>query len=695
MKRLSILLLTFALLFSLSACAGTPSASPEPNAQSGDIWVNPHQNDYTLTRLRMVGKGEDSSGYKIAFFPPSTLEGAEGFLVGYSVCGFDEVWDALSALSRDEILALDKPANRAYVMTDLSYCDGAGNTLNTAQKDLVTGEAFTEAGMHYFYAGVFGKDGLLSLEKAEQTVYFAPTAGKLTFTRSGSMLSVSFESEPDGELEKNYVFLSPNGFDAVKEQLAAADPAFMDSLVKDGKALCFDNAASTEFTMDLSSQKDLDGNAADAGRCCYVYVASVTADAVAGISYCSDRLVTPEELPASSGIIADGKGILFPNGGAATIGGGRSSILSSSQSIFRDFPDTPRVAVIGASSGSEREIWSYFYQDTSSVLSFEHRFAEAGFEAVYIPLTAENRDSIGSDPYWAALVSSCHGVYFTGGDQSLGIYALQNADGTPNAIGLAVQDLFARGGFLSGTSAGAHMLGSVCYQDADSHAVLTHPVPTNADLTASGVVCGEEGALYQGLPCDKSASGYSLVFDSHFGARGRLARLCAMQHAGGAAYAIGLDEATGIAISDGVGTVFGSGTVTVLDNRNAAYKGTDTHFAVSGLRVSLLSAGDQFNFSNGCMLPAASKSAVSGSAETEQPEDLLAANSAQTRALLTFARSADSSARYTVSAEGDSFALTLQKGEDFAVFSSEKTYAASALSDLPQTAAGGLLLDIE
>ena len=58
-------------------------------------------------------------------------------------------------------------------------------------------------------------------------------------------------------------------------------------------------------------------------------------------------------------------------------------------------------------------------------------------------------------------------------------------------------------------------------------------------------------------------------------------------------------------------------------------------------------------------------------------------------------RSADPSARYTVSAEGDSFTLTLQKEEDFAVFSSEKTYAASALSDLPQTAVGGLLLDIE
>ena len=49
------------------------------------------QTDYTLTRLRMVGKGEDSSGYKIAFFPPSTLEGAEGFLVGSRAGGLDEV----------------------------------------------------------------------------------------------------------------------------------------------------------------------------------------------------------------------------------------------------------------------------------------------------------------------------------------------------------------------------------------------------------------------------------------------------------------------------------------------------------------------------------------------------------------------------------------------------------------------------
>ena len=139
--------------------------NPDPEKQ-GDAWVNPQFNEYTLTKLRMVGKGDESSGYKVAFFPPETLDGAEGFLVFYSVREFDEVWEYLSSLTREEILTLDKPANRAYVMTDLSYCDGVGNTLNTAQKDLITGDDFTEPGTHYFYAAVFGADGLLSLEKA-------------------------------------------------------------------------------------------------------------------------------------------------------------------------------------------------------------------------------------------------------------------------------------------------------------------------------------------------------------------------------------------------------------------------------------------------------------------------------------------------------------------------------------------------
>ena len=228
MKKCLSVLTAALLLLMLCACGSKEPAAPE---KQGDAWVNPQFNEYTLTKLRMVGKGDESSGYKVAFFPPETLDGAEGFLVFYSVREFDEVWEYLSSLTREEILALDKPANCAYVMTDLSYCDGVGNTLNTAQKDLITGDDFTEPGTHYFYAAVFGADGLLSLEKAAQTAYIAPSAGKLRFTREGSVLTGTFASDTEGEIETNYVFLSANGYAAVKEQLSGADRAALDALI--------------------------------------------------------------------------------------------------------------------------------------------------------------------------------------------------------------------------------------------------------------------------------------------------------------------------------------------------------------------------------------------------------------------------------------------------------------------------------
>ena len=213
-------------------------------------------------------------------------------------------------------------------------------------------------------------------------------------------------------------------------------------------------------------------------------------------------------------------------------------------------------------------------------------------------------------------------------------------------------------------------------------------------LTAAGVVCGEEGALYGGLPCDAAACGAALTFDSHFGARGRLARLCTMQRSGGAAYAVGLDEATGIAVTGGVGTVYGAGTVTVLDNRSAVYGNDDSHFSVSDLRVFVLSAGDQFDFTSGTLIASSAKEAPAESAAPEQPEDFLSSGSAQTRALLTFALSGEKSIQHPIAADGEKFTLRVEKSDNFSVVSSEKNYAASALSGLPQCAVSGLLLSI-
>ena len=682
-KLLQKLALVLSLVLLLTACGQTPPV------QGGA----PADNEYTLTRLRLSGRGDGSEDYKVAFFEPKTLEGVQAFLVFYSVRETQEVWDYLSGLTYDEILALDKPVNRAYVITDLSYCDGVGNTLNTAQKDLVTGEPFSEAGEHRFYAATIGTDGLLALACTPQTVSIAPTAGELTFAQDGKTLTGSFRSYTDGEITENYLFCAPEGYAAVREQLAEATPETFQKMAEDGTALAFENAETTDFTLDLAQVKLPGGAAWDGRDCLYLYAASVSQEKFLGINYCDERLVTPADLPESSGTVGTGHGIIFPNGGAAPIGRGRDSIISASQDVFAEFPETPRIAVLGGSSGSERELWSHFYVSDSSA-SFAERFADAGFEAVYLPLTAENRETIGEDPYFAALVSSCHGVYFTGGDQSLGMTSLQRSDGTWNAVGSAVLDLFERGGFLAGTSAGAHMLGDACFQDADSHESLLHPVPTAVKPSAEGVLCGPEGALYEGLPCAVEASGHSLVFDSHFGARGRLARLAVMQAASEADFAIGLDEATGLAVSNGVGTVYGSGTVTILDRSGADYTGSQERFGVEGLALSLLSPGDQFDFSTGTVIPSAAKKPAGEDRTAEQPEDLLGGDSTQTRALLSLALSGTQSMEYPMPTSGESLTAAVRRGGDFAAFCGQRNYRADVLADLPQTTAAGLLLDI-
>ena len=271
---------------------------------------------------------------------------------------------------------------------------------------------------------------------------------------------------------------------------------------------------------------------------------------------------------------------------------------------------------------------------------------------------------------------------------------LLDSKGGFNAVGRAVLDLFDRGGLLAGTSAGAHMLGNICFQDADSHEILTSPVPTKAQVSAEGVHCGPEGAVYDGLPCAVEASGHSLVFDSHFGARGRLARLAVMQSSTGADFAIGLDEATGLAVSGGVGTVYGSDTVTILDKSGAEYTGNDKAFGVKGLKLVLLSPGDCFDFNTGAVTPSKAKSPAAPSLEPEQPKDLLGDSSVQARAVITLALSGQQEQTYPLDAGGQSFTAVLNKTGSFAAFAGQRTYSGSGLTDLTQTTVSGMELDI-
>ncbi len=691
----------------LCACSLEHSSKKADNKQNN---ILNYQNEYSLTKVRMTGGGDNSNDYKIGFKPSEKSDGITAYLVGYSCKEINEVRDYLMTLSQSEIYALDKPVNRAYLITDLSYADGVGNTLNTDQKDIITGGDITEPGTYTFYACTIGEKGLLGIEQANQTVVKEPYAGNLSVKVDANVdeVSGSFKSYESDAILKNIVFYSRNGYAAVKQAISKYSVKQLNALIQDNCALSFKNAVNTTFTLSLNQLMEVDGNTYNQEGLYYLYVASIGENGIVGLSYCDNTFLTPKTLPKPLETIGNGTGhgFVFPNGGAATIGRSRASIISKSQSMFRTIAGTPRIAVLGASSGTEKDIYSYFYIDDASADSYLQRFQDAGFEAVYIPLTAGNYETVGENEYFASLIESCHGVYLTGGDQSKAARALYQEDGSLNMIGEAIMNVYNRGGIIMGTSAGAHIVSNPCFQDGTSYSALYYNGAEAFDISKllgdKEVSANQTGKAiyYSGLDLAKSAAKESLIFDSHFNARGRFGRLALICRDTGMRYGAGLDEATGLAVSDGIGTVFGAGGVTIIDTKNAVF-GHDKSFEVKGLEVYYLSAGDRFDFRTCMITPTRDKKKLTGFGQPEEIKDIFAPNYAVTRAFLSFLQSKECSKSYqALSDMGDDtlppINVTLTRSEQTAIYQSEtmKYDSINALAEYKKTAYEKLLVDI-
>lgn len=697
------------LFLLISAALSACSSGNFPDKSDRQLGKEAYRNEYSLTKVRMTGGGDSSNAFKVSFKPSEKTDGVSAYLVGYSCRDIGKVRDYLMSLSQSEIYALDKPVNRAYIITDLSYADGVGNTLNTGQLDLVTGGDITEPGTYTFYVCTIGEQGLLGIEQAEQTVVREPYAGELSFHLDKGEIKGSFKSYESEAIVENLVFYSKNGYAAVKQAMGKYSAGQFDRLVQEDCAAGFENAIDNIFTLSLAQLKDAEGNPYEKEGLYYLYVASIGENGLLGLSYCDNTFLTPETLPKPLEVIGGGKGkgYVFPNGGAAAIGPSRDSIISKSQSMFRAIEGTPRIAVLGASSGKEREIYSYFYMDDASAQSYVKRFREAGFEAVYIPLTAENYETVGDNEYFAALLESCHGVYFTGGDQSKAARALYRDDGSLNLIGEAIRKVYERGGIIMGTSAGAHVLSNPCFQDGSSYSALYYNGAEAYDILkseggseASGKQTGNP-IYYSGLDLAGAAAGDSLIFDSHFNARGRFGRLALICRDTGTRYGAGLDEGTGLAVSGGTGTVFGAGGVTIIDTKQAVF-GQNDRFEVKGLKVYYLTSGDRFDFRTCRLTPSRDKKiAAGGMGNREAVRDIFAPNYATTKAFLTFLQGEQQSVSDQAQPDmgGDNllpFTVTLTRSDRTLFYKSDtiKYNSVNALAEYNKAAFEELTVDI-
>lgn len=194
-------------------------------------------------------------------------------------------------------------------------------------------------------------------------------------------------------------------------------------------------------------------------------------------------------------------------------------------------------------------------------------FVAAGFASAAVALGDPDADST------VALVASATAVFFSGGDQN----RLVAAWGGTRALD-AVRAVWARGGVVAGTSAGA--------------AVMSRVMITGDEAGGDGAFDSIEAGDVV------TAEGFGFVdwaiLDQHFGARHRQNRLISVVLDHPDLIGVGIDEATAVVIGrSGVMEVAGEGSVQVVDAR-AAQQGNGRRRLVSasGLVLHVLVAGD-------------------------------------------------------------------------------------------------------
>ncbi len=199
----------------------------------------------------------------------------------------------------------------------------------------------------------------------------------------------------------------------------------------------------------------------------------------------------------------------------------------------------------------------------------------------------DSRELADSQSTYDELISA-NAVFIKGGDQYNYISKWKDTK-TEDAI----RYVFNNGGVISGTSAGAMVLGDVVFTakhgSGNLLAYITNPFNNNIDLDDD----------FLGLVPD-------VLIDSHFTERARFARLIPMIYNysklnGKNLMGIGIDDRTAIVIDkNGIGEVMGSGAVAIFqkDNRTIYSNYESGNYTIENLKCDQLIAGWKFNFNS-------------------------------------------------------------------------------------------------
>ncbi|MDD4976497.1 MAG: cyanophycinase [Bacteriovorax sp.] len=201
-------------------------------------------------------------------------------------------------------------------------------------------------------------------------------------------------------------------------------------------------------------------------------------------------------------------------------------------------------------------------------------FKDLGVKTLSHLDVVQRTQSIDQKAYKA--VQDADAVFFTGGDQ---LKITSEIGGT--IIQDRIMEIYQNGGIISGTSAGASVMGEIMMI---------------AGAPEASFRIGSDLQMAPGL-----GFATNMIIDQHFAERGRVGRLIGAVAHNPKYLGIGLDENTAIILQDKVQfKVIGAGAVYILDaheadGSNVSEAEHNTALSIFNVRLSVLSSGNYFD----------------------------------------------------------------------------------------------------
>lgn len=216
----------------------------------------------------------------------------------------------------------------------------------------------------------------------------------------------------------------------------------------------------------------------------------------------------------------------------------------------------------------------------------ERRGASAENLPVAPKLTWVDLDKAVRDPALLELVRNAQGVFFSGGAQER-IVDTFNPNGKATPMLEAVWDVYRRGGVVAGTSAGAAIMSSVMFRDAQS------------------VINVMKGQWRDGKEVDRGLGfvGPDLFVDQHFLKRGRFGRMIPLMLAKGYKMGLGVDENSAAIVQGDLVEVIGGKGALLVDLSDIQTDPKAGALNLTGARLTYLDRGDRYDLGTRRIIP--------------------------------------------------------------------------------------------